>query len=140
MSLDARRGGQALRAATGDLLRAWRSTRHTFGDGAATGPLDGVVEEFLERVADALLQGDAPETAWARTGGVVRLPVGTAGRALAAADLELAANVLAAAGLALELAPAVTAWIRRAVDAAVAALPVDGPARPREVLVVRVLG
>lgn len=139
MSLDARRAGEALRAAAADLLRVWRSTRRALGDGASPVVLDGVMEEFLKRVAEGLLAGDPPEAIWRRTGGVVRLPCGPHAIALAEGDFRLAAGVLDSAGQALELAADVVTRIERAVEFAIASLPVDGPHRPPEVLVVRML-
>jgi hypothetical protein len=139
VSLDHRRAGEALRAAASDLVRVWRSARLAVGEGMFPGTLDGVMEEFLERVAEALLAGTAPEDVWSGTGGVVRLPPGTHGAALAEADWRLAAGVLQSAGQALEVAADVALRAQRAVDAAIEALPVDGPRRPAQVLVVRLL-
>jgi hypothetical protein len=139
VSLDARLTGEALRATAGDLVRVWRSARRALGQGAPPGALDGVMEEFLERVAEALLAGAPTSAVWSRTGGVVRLPAGPGGAALAEAEWRLVEGVLESAGRALGVADGVAAEVRGAVEAAIAALPVDGPGRPAQVLVVRLL-
>jgi hypothetical protein len=136
VSLDVRRAGEALRAAAGDLVRLWRSARCAAGETAFAGALDGVMEEFLERVAEALLHDTPPEAVWSGTGGVVRIPPGTGGTARVEAEWRLAGGVLASAGQALQVSDDVAARLQRSVSAAIAALPIDGTRHPREVLVV----
>jgi hypothetical protein len=138
VNLDARRAGEALRAAAGDLVRLWRSTRRAAGETDLVGALDGVMEEFLERVAEALLQGTPPEEVWPRTGGVVRIPPGPGGAARIEAEWRLAGGVLTSAGQALQVSDDVAARLQRSVSAAIAALPFSpgGAGRPGEVLVV----
>jgi hypothetical protein len=119
LKLDARRSGEALRAAAGDLARIWRASRTNSTTSVFPGVLDGVMDEFLERVAEALLLGEPPEAAWPATRGVVRiLPRERAIDALQA-EWELTSAVLLSACDALEVDPAAADLVQRAVEAAV---------------------
>lgn len=125
MRLDARRTGEAIAAARGELARIWRSGRTAAGGGrrAPAAALDGVVESFVGALGETLARGDAPEQAWNRTAGIVRLEPGSgAGQAPDAAALEaewrLLGEVLASACETLEAEPAATDQVAQAVDAA----------------------
>ncbi len=141
MTLGVKRSGEALRAAAGDLARVWRASHYTSGAPVFPGLLDGLMEEFLERVAEALLLEHPPQDVWRSTRGVVRLlPRGESAPALAA-EWSLAADVLFSACEALEVSPAAAEAIRTAVETAaggVQALISGGG--PEGVVVVRQLG
>ncbi len=141
MTLGVRRSGEVLRAAAGDLVRVWRATRYTSGAPAFPGLLDGVMEEFLERVAEALLLQQPPEGVWQATRGVVRLVRRDDAGAILAAEWRLADDVLASACEALEVAPEAAEAVGRAVDAAAAGVePLLAGEVPPGVVVVRQLG
>ncbi len=141
MKLDARRAGEALRAAAGDLARVWRASRFSAGLGVFPGALDGVIEEFLERVGEALLLDDAPQDVWGATCGPVRLVPGGRALEMLAAEWRLARVVLSSACDALGVSPPATERVLRFVDDAAAAAPalLAGQA-PAGVLVVHQLG
>ncbi len=141
MTLGVRRSGEVLRAAAGDLVRVWRATRYTSGAPEFPGLLDGVMEEFLERVAEALLLQQPAEGVWRSTRGVVRLVRGAQAGTILAAEWRLATDVLVSACDALEVAPEAAEVIRRAVEGAAAAVePLLAGDAPPGVLVVRQLG
>lgn len=121
-TLDARRAGEALRAAAGDLARVWRASRYSSGMTVFPGALDGVMEEFLERVAEALLLDDAPQDVWGATRGPVRLLPG-GGLETIAAEWHLCRVVLGSACEALAIEPAAAERVLKAVDDAAAAAP-----------------
>lgn len=141
MKLDARRAGEALRAAAGDLARVWRASRFSAGLAVFPGALDGVMEEFLERIGEALLLDSAPQDVWGATRGPVRLL--RDGRALETIDAEwrLARVVLASACDALAIDAVAAERVLKAVDDAAAAAPalVAGQ-KPAGVLIVHQLG
>lgn len=118
VNLDARRSGEALRAAAGDLTRIWRASRAATDTGLFPGVLDGIMEEFMERVAESLLLGQPPESVWPATRGVVRiLPSGKAIDTLQA-EWEMATEVLLSACGALEVDPAAAELVLRALECA----------------------
>lgn len=140
MTLGVRRSGEALRAAAGDLVRVWRATRYTTGAPVFPGLLDGVMEEFLERVAEALLLQQAPEDVWRATRGVVRLLPREDAAVLLAGEWSLARDVLVSACDALEVAPEAADVIGKAVDTAAAGMDLLlAGDRPEGVVVVRQL-
>ncbi|HYD42693.1 MAG TPA: hypothetical protein VEB43_17825 [Anaeromyxobacter sp.] len=141
MTLDARRAGEALRAAAGDLARVWRASRLAAGMGVFPGALDGVIEEFLERVSEALFVDGAPQDPWAATSGVVRLLPAPRALELFAGEWRLARVVLSSACDALGVEPAVAARVLGMVDDAArrAGELADGRG-PAGVLAVRQLG
>jgi hypothetical protein len=141
VKLDARRAGEALRAASGDLARVWRASRFSAGLGVFPGALDGIMEEFLERVGEALLLEGAPQDVWVATRGPVRLL--TDGRALEmfAAEWRLARAVLSAACDALAVSAGATERVLKLVDDAAAAAPALAAGKaPAGVLIVHQLG
>jgi hypothetical protein len=141
VTLDSRRTGEALRAAAGDLARVWRASRFSAGTEIFPGALDGVIEEFLERVSEALFVEGAPQEPWEATGGVVRLVSGRRGLELINGEWRLARAVLSSACDALGVEAAVTQRVLGMADQAAAgggAL-VAGRA-PRSVVLVRQLG
>ena len=118
MRLDARRTGEAIAAARGELARIWRSARAASGDGrrAPAAALDGVVEAFVGAVGDALALGAPPEEAWDRTTGLVRLAARPDGGALEA-EWRLLGEVLSSACETLEADADATDRVAQAVDA-----------------------
>lgn len=122
MTLDLRRSGEALRAAAGDLVRVWRATRYTSGAPVFPGLLDGIMEEFLERVAEALLMGKRPEDVWPSTRGIVRVVSRKRSLSLLADEWRLAGDVLQSACDALEVAPEAAEAVRRAMASAVSGI------------------
>jgi len=141
VTLGIRRSGEALRAAAGDLARVWRATRYTSGAPEFPGLLDGIMDEFLERVAEALLLEQPPEGAWPSTRGVVRLLPGDRAAPALAAEWRLAADVLLSACEALEVAPEAAEAVRRAVETAAGGIePLLAGAGPDGIVVVRELG
>ncbi len=120
--LDARRAGEALRAAAGDLARVWRASRYSAGMPVFPGALDGVMEEFLERVGEALLLADAPQDVWSATRGPVRILPGGAAETLAA-EWHLARVVLSSACEALAVEASAAARVLAIVDQAAQAAP-----------------
>jgi hypothetical protein len=139
--LDARRSGEALRAAAGDLARVWRASRLAAEMGVFPGVLDGVIEEFLERVSEALFVDGAPQEPWAATSGVVRLPPGPLGLEIVNGEWRLARTVLASACDALGVAPEVSARVLVMVDQAAHTAPqLAAGVGPAGVVVVRFLG
>jgi hypothetical protein len=123
VKLDARRAGEALRSAAGDLARVWRASRFSAGLGVFPGAHDGVMEEFLERVGEALLLDDAPQDVWAATHGPVRvMPDGRALEMLLA-EWRLARAVLSSACDALGVNAAATERVLKLADDAAAAAP-----------------
>ncbi len=141
MTLGVRRSGEVLRAAAGDLVRVWRATRYTSGAPVFPGLLDGVMEEFLERVAEALLLQQPPEDVWRSTSGMVRLVHHAEAGAILGAEWRLAADVLVSACEALEVAPEAADAVRRAVDTASAAMEaLLAGDRPQGIVVVQQLG
>lgn len=141
MTLDLRSSGEALCAVASDLVRVWRATRFTAGASVFPGVLDGVMEDFLGRVGDSLLQGAPPEEAWRATGGVVRvLPRGRSAPLLAA-EWAFTRDVLLSACDALEVAPEAAEAAGRAVDAATAGVEqLLGGSAPERILRVHQLG
>lgn len=141
MTLDTRRAGEALRAAAGDLARAWRVSRHSAAMGVFPGALDGVIEEFLERVSEALFVHAAPQDPWAATSGVVRLLPGPRGLEVVAGEWRLARAVLASACDALGVEAGVEARVLGMVDqAASRAEALVRGGGPAAILLVRQLG
>lgn len=141
MTLDLRSSGDALCAVATDLVRVWRATRFTAGASVFPGVLDGVIEDFLARVGDSLLQGAPPEEAWRATGGVVRVLRHDRSAPLLAAEWALARDVLLSACDALEVAPEAVEAAGKAVDAAAAATEqLLGGAAPARILRVHQLG
>jgi hypothetical protein len=139
VTLGVRRSGEALRAAAGDLARVWRASRHASAT-VFPGLLDGVMEEFLERVAEALLLEQPPEDAWPSTRGVVRLVPGQESAATLAEEWRLAADVLLSACDALEVSPEAAEAVRRAVETAGAGIEqLLAGSGPEGVLIVRQL-
>lgn len=139
--LDARRTGEALRAAAGDLARVWRASRLSAEMGVFPGALDGVIDEFLERVGEALFVDGAPRDPWTATSGVVRLPPGPRALELVAGEWRLARVVLASACDALGADPAVAALVLAMADhAAQGAAELAAGRGPAGVLAVRQLG
>ncbi len=132
MKLDARRAGEALRAAAGDLARVWRASRFSAGLTVFPGALDGIIEEFLERIGEALFVDGAPQDVWGATRGPVRLPSGDHALELLTSEWRLARVVLASACDALAIEPVTTERVLKAVDDAAAAAPAllagQGPA------------
>lgn len=118
MKLDERRSGEALRAAAGDLARVWRASRLSASGGVFPGVLDGVMEEFLERVAEALLLNEPPELVWPATRGVVRLLPGERALQTMQTEWELASEVLLSACDALQVEPASAERVLQAVETA----------------------
>lgn len=118
MRLDARRTGEAIAAASGELARIWRSTRAA--GGPAPSPLGGVIERFVAALGEGLAQGRPPEAAWAAVDGVVRLPArpGPGDAEALAREWRLLGEVLAAACQTLDADAAATDGVARAVDAA----------------------
>lgn len=141
MKLDARRAGEALRAASGDLARVFRASRFSAGLGVFPGLLDGVIEEFLERVGEALLLEGAPQDVWSATRGPVRLLRRGQTLEMIAAEWRLLRAVLAAACDALAVNAGTTERVLKLVDDAAAAAPflAEGKA-PAGVLIVHQLG
>ncbi len=140
MTLGIRRSGEALRAAAADLARVWRATRYTSGAPVFPGLLDGVIERFLERVAEALLFGTAPEEAWRSSRGVVRLLRGEEAAVTLAEEWRLAADVLLSACEALEVSEDAFAAVRSAVETAASGIePLLAGEGPAEVLVLHQL-
>lgn len=141
MKLDVRRSGEALRAAAGDLARVWRASRFSAGLAVFPGALDGVMEEFMERVGEALLLEGAPQDVWSATRGPVRLLPGDRALPTLAAEWRLARAVLSSACEALAVEPTAAERVLRAVDDATAAAPalVEGRG-PAGVLRVHQLG
>jgi hypothetical protein len=123
MKLDARRGGEALRAAAGDLTRIWRASRFSADMAVFPGALDGVIEEFLERIGEALFVDGAPQDVWGATGGAVRLLADERALDLLIAEWRLARVVLASACDALAVEPVTAQRVLQAVDDAIAAAP-----------------
>ena len=141
MTLGPKRSGEVLRAASGDLLRVWRATRYTSGAPIFPGLLDGVMEEFLWRVAEALLHQEPPAGAWPSTRGVVRLVPGQVAAATLADEWRLAGDVLTAACEALGVSSEAAGLVRSAVESAAGAIePLLGGKGPAGVLVLRQLG
>jgi len=141
VTLDLRHSGEALRAVAGDLARVWRASRYVGEATAFPGFLDGVVEEFLERVAEAMLLGRSPEEAWSSTRGVVRIP--PAGRASAEllAEWRLAGEVLRSACEALQVVREAALGAERAVSVAMEGVDHLVASRgPPGILAVRQLG
>lgn len=139
--LDTRRTGEALRAAAGDLARAWRAARLSAATGVFPGVLDGVIEEFLERVGEALFVEGAPQDPWAATAGVVRLLPGPRALEVIAGEWRIARAVLASACEALGVDPSVAARVLGMADAAARAAGALAAGRaPPGVLLVRQLG
>jgi hypothetical protein len=132
VKLDARRSGEALRAAAGDLARVWRASRLGASGGVFPGVLDGVMEEFLERVAEALLLNEPPEQVWPATRGVVRLLPREQALQAMQTEWELASEVLLSACDALEVESASAERVLQAVETAAqgaeALLRGEGPA------------
>lgn len=122
MTLSVRRSGEALRAVAGDLARVWRASRYVAGASVFPGLLDGVMEEFLERVAEALLLDQRPEDAWLATHGIVRLLRGDAAAPILVEEWRLAGDVLLSACDALKVAPGAADGVRRAVETATAGI------------------
>ncbi len=123
MKLDARRAGEALRAAAGDLARVWRASRFTARMSVFPGALDGVIEEFLERIGEALFVEGAPQDVWAATRGPVRILADGQALELLTAEWRLVRVVLASACDALAVEPATAARVLQVVDDATAAAP-----------------
>lgn len=119
MRLDARRTGEAIAAASGELARIWRSARAS-GGAAQPSPLGGVVERFLGALGEGLAHGRPPQAPWADTQGVVRLPArpGPGGEEALAREWKLLGEVLSAACQTLDADAAATDGVARAVDAA----------------------
>lgn len=141
MTLGVRRSGEALRAAAGDLARVWRATRYTSGAPEFPGLLDGVMEEFLERVAEALLLQQPPEGVWPATRGVVRLLRGEEAATTLAEEWRLASDVLLSACEALEVSPEAADAVRKAIETAAAGIePLLAGKGPDGVVVLRQLG
>ncbi len=136
-----RRAGEALRAAAGDLARVWRASRLSAGMGVFPGVLDGVIEEFLERVSEALFVEGAPQDPWGATSGVVRVPPGPRALELFAGEWRLARVVLSSACDALNVEPGVAARVLgMADDAARRVGELTAGRGPVGVLAVRQLG
>lgn len=123
MKLDPRRSGEALRAAAGDLARVWRASRFSAGLSVFPGALDGIIEEFLERIGEALLLEDAPQDPWLATRGAVRLLPGARAQEMISAEWRLVRAVMVSACEALAVDPATTARVLKAVDDAAAGTP-----------------
>ena len=141
MTLGVKRSGEALRAAAGDLARVWRASRYTGGAPVFPGLLDGVMEEFLERVAEALLLEQPPADVWRSTRGVVRLLPGGGSAPVIAEEWHLAADVLLSACEALEVAPEAAEGIRQAVETAAAGIEaLLSGAGPEGIVLVQQLG
>jgi hypothetical protein len=141
VTLDAHRAGEALRAAAGDLARVWRASRLSAEMGVFPGVLDGVIEEFLERVSEALFVDGAPQDPWEVTSGVVRLPPAPRALEVIAGEWRLARVVLASACDALGAEAAVAARVLAMVDrAAQDANELAGGRGPARIVAVRQLG
>lgn len=139
--LDARRSGEALRAAAGDLARVWRASRLAADMGVFPGALDGVIEEFLERVSEALFVDGAPQDPWAAISGVVRLPPGPRALEIVNGEWRLTRTVLASACDALGVEPEVSARVLAMVDRAAGTAPQLATGRgPAGIVAVRFLG
>ncbi len=138
--LSLRRSGEALRAAAGDLARVWRASRYPSAI-VFPGLLDSIIEELLERVAEALLLEQPPAEVWCSLHGVIRTIPGEDGPDLLAEEWRLAADVLLSACEALEVAPEAARGIREAVAAGVAGIPsLLAGSGPEGVVLVRQLG
>jgi hypothetical protein len=141
VTLDERRSGEALRTVAGDLARVWRASRFAGGAVEFPGLLDGVMEEFIERVGEALLLGTAPESVWPSTRGVVRILPGDRTSATLSEEWRLVNEVLIAACLALEVADDATEKIRVAIETASRSVaPLLAHGGPAGVLLVHQLG
>jgi len=141
VTLDLRRSGEALRAVSGDLARVWRASRYVAGPVAFPGLLDGVVEEFFERVAETMLLGRSLEDVWASTRGVVRIPAGDRARVDLLAEWRLAGEVLLSACEALQVSREAALGVEQAVETAMGGIDrlVEGHGPPG-ILAVRQLG
>ncbi len=140
MTLGVKRSGEALRVAAGDLARVWRATRYASNVPVFPGLLDGVMEEFLERVAEALLFGLPTGEAWSSTRGMVRLLSREESAETLAEEWRLAREVLLAACEALELCSEAVEAVQAEIDAAVAGIePLLSGEGPAKVVVVRQL-
>jgi hypothetical protein len=139
MTLGVKRSGEALRAAAGDLAHVWRAARFASGAPVFPGLLDGVMQEFLERVAEGLLLGLPPGEAWPSTRGVVRLPASN-GAAVLAEEWRTARDVLLSACEALEVSGEAAEAVQKEIDAAARAIePLLSGHGPAGVLVLRQL-
>jgi hypothetical protein len=116
----ARRCGEAVAAAAGELARAWRSGRSGGRRAAPAGHIDGLVESFLAGAGRALAAGEAPGAAWSATAGVLRLRAGDAEAAAAESEREwtLVRAVATSACEALEGGEEAFGWLEAAVEAA----------------------
>lgn len=140
MTLSVRRSGEALRAAAGDLVRFWRAARYTGGGPVFPGLLDGVIEDYVSHVAEALLLGGRPEDAWPSLQGVIRVPEPAQAAAVLADEWGLARQVLLSACDALEVPAEVASGVQRAVDAALAGIePLVTGRAPGGIVIVRQL-
>lgn len=138
----AREAGEALAQAAGSLADVWRGARVEVEPSVFPAALDGIVASFVGAVGEGLVAGRAPEDAWARTEGVVRVDPGAgATRAAFAAETRVLGEVLATACGALRAPPEVHDVAARAVEALRQALDrlLAGEPPPPGVLVVRLL-
>jgi hypothetical protein len=115
MSLDARRTGDALAAASADLARVWRSARAAERPLVFPGLLDGLVEPFLAAAAEALAEGKHAALVWPAASGCVRSDARDAGRTREELDAEwdLLEQVLGSACKALGAGDDARGWIAR---------------------------
>jgi hypothetical protein len=116
--LDPRRTGEAIAAASGDLARIWRAARLEARPDVFPGALDGLVEDFVANVGQALVLGRTPREAWDRTEGVVRIDRAAEARAEGelTAEWRLLGEVLAAACDTLDTDPAAADQVAQTVE------------------------
>jgi hypothetical protein len=117
VSLDVRRTGEALAAAGLDLARVWRSARASERPDVFPGLLDGLIEPFLARAAEALAEGRHPALLWPSLAGAVRVQASDPRRSREELDAEweLVERVLHAACQALDADDEAREWVRRAI-------------------------
>jgi hypothetical protein len=113
----ARRAGDALVRASGELVRIWRSARAQDRPAVFPGLLDGLLPDFFLRAADGLGAGRDPALVWTECEGIVRLDPRDLDRSREELDAEwdLAEQVLVSACEALEAGDAASEWLARAI-------------------------
>jgi len=135
------RSGEALRAAADDLARVWRAACLAAGTGVFPAVLDGVMEDYLRRVGEAVQSGALPEGAWSATHGTVRLLPRHRAASIFGLEWQIARQVLLSACDAIEAAAETAEQVERAVQAAIDAVAALLARRaPAGVLIVHQLG
>ena len=143
MTMDPKGFGRALRRAAPELTRVWRLARAQAQRPVFPGLLDGVVPSFLAEAGRLLVDGGAPEGAWAGTTGTLRLGPADDAEELTI-EWALLMEVLGAACETFQAEPAAAEWLAKAVatgqrGTAAVTVPEGGTPLPVGVLAVRTL-